>query len=131
MGADKPGLIMNTMVGAGVGGMYGSVVSAWTAPPTNKLDGIEIRQDALPSLRTMWKHVGRTRPSLGVELQHPDLAKALEKKLVFNVTDWTKFGIAELKVPRPCAPGSLISMIICQVMKEKYGFAARVRRLEF
>ena len=58
MAADKPGLIMNTMVGAGVGGMYGSVVSAWTAPPTNKLDGIEIRQDALPSLRTMWKHVG-------------------------------------------------------------------------
>ena len=58
MSADKPGLIMNTMVGAGVGGMYGSVVSAWTAPPTNKLDGIEIRQDALPSLRTMWKHVG-------------------------------------------------------------------------
>ena len=50
MSADKPGLIMNTVLGAGVGGMYGSVVSAWAAPPLNKLDGIEIRQDALPSL---------------------------------------------------------------------------------
>ena len=50
---------------------------------------------------------------------------------LIDISQKSKFGIAELKVPRPCAPGSLISMIICQVMKEKYGFASRVRRLEF
>lgn len=57
-GGDKPGLMMNTLVGATVGGAYGSVVSAWAAPPVGKLDGVEITRDALPSLRTMWRHVG-------------------------------------------------------------------------
>lgn len=57
-GGDKPGLIVNTMMGATVGGAYGSIWSAWAAPPRSTLDGVEIHKDALPSLRTMWRHVG-------------------------------------------------------------------------
>mmetsp|Transcript_3193 Transcript_3193/g.9367 ORF Transcript_3193/g.9367 Transcript_3193/m.9367 type:complete len:149 (+) Transcript_3193:238-684(+) len=57
-GEDKPGLMSNILVGGAVGAIYGSIVSAWIAPPVGKLDGVELSQDALPSLRTMWRHVG-------------------------------------------------------------------------
>merc|ERR1719484_524133 len=49
---------MNTAVGTVCGAVYGSVVSAWVAPKIGKLDGVELSQDALPSFRTMTRHVG-------------------------------------------------------------------------
>ncbi|KAK7254167.1 hypothetical protein SO694_00008410 [Aureococcus anophagefferens] len=58
MGEEKPGLLMNTAVGTVCGAVYGSVVSAWVAPKIGKLDGVELSQDALPSFRTMTRHVG-------------------------------------------------------------------------
>lgn len=57
-GEERPGLLTNTAVGALVGAMYGSVISAWVAPPVGPSDGVAITVDALPSFRTMWRHVG-------------------------------------------------------------------------
>ena len=58
MGSERPGLIMNTLTGATVGAIYGSVVSAWIAPKIGKLDGVELGVESLPSFRTMTRHVG-------------------------------------------------------------------------
>jgi len=57
-------LLVNVATGALIGGVYGSIQSAWFAPHRQG-DGMELAVDALPSLKTMWKHVGGNALTLG------------------------------------------------------------------
>lgn len=54
-GASK--LFCNTAAGVAVGGIYGSIMSAWSTPHAPS-DGVIVAEEALPSFAKMWRYVG-------------------------------------------------------------------------
>mmetsp|Transcript_13291 Transcript_13291/g.17750 ORF Transcript_13291/g.17750 Transcript_13291/m.17750 type:complete len:159 (+) Transcript_13291:94-570(+) len=50
-------LLRNMGLGVAIGGIYGSIRSAWDVPRTGS-DGITLAVDVLPSFKKMWNYVG-------------------------------------------------------------------------
>ena len=53
--------------------------------------------DRAPPIGLKWAYVGTTRPSPGVELDHPPLCQALKRQREFSLLEWASFGIRNLR----------------------------------
>jgi len=83
-------LLVNVATGVCMGGVFGSIQSAWFAP-RRATDGLEVAVDALPSLKTMWKYVGGNALTLGCVAGVYTLTEGLAASVHGKFDAWTTF----------------------------------------